>query len=146
MAEQNKVVVEAAAVSESSKALAVIKAAISGIKDLNLDERPSETGVSFFAGKDRLCKLLKTKRGVTLEINVSLPKKLSDLPEMDTISTQMANKKHLGTMKHLYRSNDSKMIKEIITEALLALKAKIDAKKAEESKEVKQEEQIKKEA
>lgn len=110
---------------ESEKAVKVIRELIAKSPDLKIIENESKTGFSYFAGKKRLCKLLKSKRGIRLELNVKLPKKFSDLPEMDNISKDLAHRKHLGTMKHLYRSSDDKQINAIMVEAIKAFKAEM---------------------
>jgi hypothetical protein len=119
---------------ESEKALQIIRKEVGKFKNLNLVEVGAATGFSYFAGKKRLCKILKTKRGVTLEINVKLSGEVKDLPGMETISVQQAHKKHLGTMKHYYRSTDAKQIQKIIAEALKQFKAEMEAGKKEEEK------------
>jgi hypothetical protein len=135
MTQNEKTVVVASQATESEKALKVIQDLVSKAKDLKLVEQEAKTGFSYFAGKKRLCKLLKTKRGVTLEINVKLPKELKDLAGLENISTAMAHKKHLGTMKHLFRSPDSKEIKKIMVEALKVFKAENQEEKKEEVQE-----------
>lgn len=125
---------------ESEKALKVIRDLVGKAKDLKLMEQEAKTGFSYFAGKKRLCKLLKTKRGVTLELNVKLSDKLSKLPEMENISVAQAHKKHLGTMKHLFRAADSKLVKDVITEALAVFAKEMAEEKAKE--EVKEEPKV----
>jgi hypothetical protein len=112
-------------VVESEKAVLIIRDLISKNTDLKLIENESKTGFSYFAGKKRLCKLLKTKRGIRLELNVQLPKKFSDLPEMENISKDLAHRKHLGTMKHLYKSSNDKEIAQIMVEAIKVFKAEM---------------------
>lgn len=112
-------------VVESEKAVLIIRDLISKNVDLKLIENESKTGFSYFAGKKRLCKLLKTKRGIRLELNVQLPKKFSDLPEMENISKDLAHRKHLGTMKHLYKSSNDKEIAQIMVEAIKVFKAEM---------------------
>lgn len=120
---------------EAEKAVKIIRDLISKAGDLKLIENESKTGFSYFAGKKRLCKLLKTKRGVRLEINVELPKKFAEMPEMENISKEMAHRKHLGTMRHLYRGSDSRHIKAIMMEALKVFKAELEAEQKEEQKQ-----------
>lgn len=126
---------------ESEKAALVIRDLVSKAPALKLVERESKTGFSYFAGKKRLCKLLKTKKGVRLELNVTLPKKFSDMPEVDNISLAQARDKHLGTMKHLYRGSDTRHIKSIMAEALKVFKveAATEHKTIEAKEEVKEE-------
>lgn len=118
---------------EAEKAVKVIRELISKTEDLQIKEHESKTGFSYFAGKKRLCKLLKTKRGIRLEINVELPDKFANMPEMENISYEKAHRLHLGTMKHLYRAADSRHIKSIIAEALKSFRKEIEIK--EKSKE-----------
>jgi len=125
-------------ISESDKSAAIINSLIAKNPTLKIVASDSKTGISFFSGKKRLCKLLKTKRGVTLEINVSLPKDFTkDMTEMESISATTAFKKHLGTMKHLYRGNDAKLIPSIMKEAIAIFKAEIEAAKTKETAEEK---------
>jgi hypothetical protein len=87
-------------------------------KGLKVVENNSKTGVSFFQGKNRLCKVLKTKRGLSIEINVSLPETLKKLDGMQTIPADVAHKKHLGTMKHMFHGIDASKVKLIMSEAI----------------------------
>ncbi len=124
--------------TETEKTFAAIKSLVAKNPGLKIVESESKTGYSFFSGKKRLCKLLKTKRGVTLEINVQLPQQFKDLAEMENISASTAFKKHLGTMKHLYRGSDAKLIPSIMKEAIAVFKAELEAaKKQEEAPEKK---------
>ena len=124
--------------TETEKSLKVIRELVSKNQDLKIIEAEAKTGFSYFAGKKRLCKLLNTKRGVSLEINVKLPKKFEEVVGMDNISAAMAHKKHLGTMKHHFKSQDSKLIKEIMTAAIEVFKKEVTVAKEEEAKEAKQ--------
>lgn len=120
--------------SESEKSITIINKLIDSNKSLKIVAADSKTGTSYFSGKKRLCKLIKTKRGVTLEINVVLPKEMKELSGMETISISTAHKKHLGTMKHLYRSEDSKQITNIMKAILEVFKQELEAaKKLEEA-------------
>jgi hypothetical protein len=125
-------------VSESYKSMKIINSLIAKNSGLKIVATESKTGISYFSGKKRLCKLLKTKRGVTLEINVSLPKQFKDLAEMETISATVAFKKHLGTMKHLYKPNDARMIGIIMKEAIAVFRSEIEAEKAKDQVQEKQ--------
>ena len=125
-------------VQESMKALGTIRTLIEGSKDLKIIENEASTGYSFFAGKKRLCKLLKTKRGISLELNVKLPASFSkDLEGMETISAAVAHKKHLGTMKHLYKSGTDTKVKEIMEQALQVFAQELKPKEEEKIKEAK---------
>lgn len=135
--EEKKVDLTKKELSESEKSMTIINGLIAKNQGLKIVASESKTGWSFFSGKKRLCKLLKTKRGVTLEINVSLPQQFKEMAEMENISATMAFKKHLGTMKHLYRANDSKMVSAIMKEAIAIFKAEMEAAKAQEQAEEK---------
>jgi len=119
--------------SEATKSMAVINTLVARNAGLKIVGSDSKTGTSFFSGKKRLCKLLKTKRGVTLEINVKLSKETAGIAGMESISAVLATKKHLGTMKHLYRANDAKQIAAIMKEAIVIFKAELEAEKAANS-------------
>ena len=110
--------------SEFEKALNEIESHVQINENLKIRKQDNASGNSFFSGKDRLCKLLKTKRGISLEINVTLPKELQDLPGMEHISIAIAHAKHLGTMKHHYRSSDSNSVKTIINAIIEIFKTK----------------------
>jgi hypothetical protein len=127
-------------ISESEKSMNIINGLVRKNPTLKIVPSESKTGWSFFSGKKRLCKLLKTKRGVTLEINVSLPEQFKTMADMENISATVAFKKHLGTMKHLYRANDAKQIQVIMAEAVAIFKKEIEAEKAKEVEEAKTEE------
>lgn len=132
--ETKKEVKKAPEKTEFEKSLEIIRTLAAKQKDLKLMEQEAKTGYSFFSGKNRLCKILKSKRGITLEVNVKLPEKFKEIPEIETITAAVAYKKHLGTMKHLYRGQDSKLVKEIITAAIEQMKLELVAKKEDEAK------------
>lgn len=89
---------------------------------------PGQTGTSFFQGKDRLCKVLKTKRGLRIEINVGLPDKIAKIDGMETIEPETAYLKHYGTVRHIYRGEDIPAIKMIMTEAVQIFKENMAVK------------------
>lgn len=125
-------------VVESEAALKIVRDLVSKKPELKLQESEAKTGFSYFAGKKRLCKVLKTKRGVRLEINVTLDKTTEDkILGLEKISAAMAHKKHLGTMKYMYRAGDHKEVKAIITAALKTFAT--EAKEAEVKEEPVQE-------
>lgn len=84
----------------------------------------NSTGITFMQGKQRLVKVVKTKRNLKLEINLKLSapmlKKLKELEtgEITEISKALAKQKHLGTMKYLYKDTNEKMVSEIIKDLL----------------------------
>jgi hypothetical protein len=88
----------------------------------------NKTGVTFMAGKQRLVKIVNTKKGLKLEINLELSKnlenKLNESGELMIISKAMAHQKHLGTMKYLYKSIDTTNL-EIAIKDLLKSYAKL---------------------
>ena len=86
------------------------------------------TGTSFFQGKRRLCKVMKGKRGLTLEINVNLPEEVEKEYSLEIISPAVAKAKHLGTMKYRARLVDMKLLNKLV-------KAMVDSFK-EESKAI----------
>lgn len=101
-------------------------------EDLKLVENEAKTGVSFFQGKDRLCKVIKSKRGLAIEINVSLPEDTASIEGLTTISKNEAHKKHLGTMRHIYRGSDAKDVKKIISVAVKVFQANMKLKGTEQ--------------
>lgn len=121
--------------NQSEKAVEVIRSLIKSVDGLKLKEHASKTGFSYFTGKKRFCKVLKTKKGAKVEINVVLPKKLSSIPEIETISLDKARKLHLGTMKHILKSNDEKLIKEVLSAAFKVFVKETQVEEAKPSKE-----------
>lgn len=94
------------------------------IKGTNFVPQENNTGVSFFEGKQRLVKIVKSKRGLKMEINLPLSKTMENKLEkgngiLKKISPQEAKEKHLGTMKYLYVDNSEKMVAEIIKDLLI---------------------------
>lgn len=83
----------------------------------------NSTGVSFFEGKQRLCKIVKTKKNLKLEINLELSntmiKKLNDSNGiLEKISPQQAKEKKLGTMKYCFKDTTDNLVKEIVIDML----------------------------
>lgn len=106
--------------SETIKTLTRIRNLI--LKDRAFVERANSTGWTYFKGATRLCKLVKSSKGIILEINTNLPKELHELPGMEFISRAKASEKHLGTMKFLYRSQSGEHVKKIIEASLASFK------------------------
>jgi hypothetical protein len=100
-------------------------------KDLHVVIASRTTGTSFFQGNDRLCKVLKTKRGLRIEINVDLPEELISLPGMVTIDAAEAYSKHYGTVRHIYKGESLQDIKSVMTEAVRIFKQNIATKQAQ---------------
>lgn len=84
------------------------------IKGTKIIAQEISTGTSYFQGKNRLCKVLKTKRGISLEINVILPKEIEEEFLLEKISAATAYKKHLGTMKYMAKLNDEKSLPKLL--------------------------------
>ena len=104
-----------------------------GIKGSKIVEAEGNTGWSFFEGKDRLGKVLKTKKGFVLEINVVLPETVEKQFVLQPLLASVAQKKHLGTMKyHPVRTIDDKEIPILIAEMIKAFKA-VQTSKAKEA-------------
>ena len=89
----------------------------------------SKTGYSYFQGKNRMIKVLKSKKAVKVEVNIQLGKdflesvKGDDKVIITDISIDLAKKKHLGTMKHLLQSNNPKALEKYILESINVFKA-----------------------
>lgn len=106
------------------------------IKGTKITERENKTGSSFFDGSKRFCKVVKTgKEAVYLELNVKLPEKYKKLDGMETFSPQEASKKHLGTLVHIFRGKDEKVIKEVINEAFNVFQAELTKKVEQANKD-----------
>ena len=81
----------------------------------------SKTGYSYFQGKNRMIKVLKSKKAVKVEVNIQLGKEFLESVKGDDkviitdISIDLAKKKHLGTMKHILQTNDVKSLEKYIT-------------------------------
>lgn len=97
-------------------------------QDLSVVSQSRTTGTSFFQGNDRLCKVLKTKRGLRIEINVSLPENVASIAGMETIAPETAYAKHYGTVRHIYKGESIQDIKEIMIEAISIFKKNIALK------------------
>jgi hypothetical protein len=82
----------------------------------------NKTGVTFMAGKQRLVKIVNTKKGLKLEINLALTKatetKLEQSGILQPISKAMAHQKHLGTMQYLYKATDITNLDLIVKDCL----------------------------
>ena len=120
--------------TEFEKSLKILRNTVTKNPELKLVEQEAKTGFSYFSGKTRLCKLLKTKRGVTLELNVKLPKKYDDTPGLQNITAAIAYKKHLGTMKHLYKGGDASLINSLIKAAIEELTLIVIPQETKEAK------------
>lgn len=101
---------------ESIKTLQIIRGIV--LQDKAFVERAIGTGYSYFKGNTRLCKLVHSSKSIVLEINTVLPKDLVELRGMEKISPARAQKKHLGTMKYMYRTYDAGGIDRIVKAAL----------------------------
>lgn len=123
-------------INEIDKAIKIINEQININQDLKIVETDNASGTSYFSGRTRLFKLVKSKRIISLEINVQLSKEFcKEITGMDDISKSTAHLKHMGTMKHHYRSTDSKEIARIISNIITEFKA-INTKKEETKKAI----------
>lgn len=84
------------------------------IKGTKIVANEISTGTSYFQGKNRLLKVLNTKKGITLEVNVVLPEEIEKEYNLEKISAAVAYKKHLGTMKYSIKLNDDKTLNKLI--------------------------------
>lgn len=108
--------------TEVEKGLEVISGLV---KDF--EQRKAETGFSYFKGKNRLCKVLNSKKGIRLELNVLVPEALEKKHIMTRITKEVAKAKHLGTMKYsVIALQDAGALKEVIEAALVAFKAEYE--------------------
>lgn len=105
-----------------------VTAAIKGTK---LVQQENSTGTSFFEGKKRLCKILKSKKSLSIEINVILDAETEKEYSLTRISAKVAHEKHLGTMKYMARIPDVKMLPKLLKTMVVAFKAEQIAEKAE---------------
>lgn len=100
------------------------------------EARSANTGISYFKGKNRLCKVLNSKKGVRIEVNVTVPKAVEAKFKMEPISIETAKKKHLGSMKYsVVTLDDSGVVKEFIGHLLSSFKATFEVA-AEPNKKV----------
>jgi hypothetical protein len=115
-------------------AFQIIKNEIHINPELKITETDNASGKSYFSGRTRLFKLLKTKRGVSLEINVQLPKEfLKEITGIEDISKATAHLKHMGTMKHHYRSSNSNEIIKIVSTVIATFKQNIKKEEIKKS-------------
>jgi hypothetical protein len=112
------------------QATALTRTAIKGTK---IVENEINTGISFFEGKKRLVKILKTKGNPSMEINVVLDKETEEKYGLTRISRKVAHEKHLGTMQYMAKINDIKLFPELIKKTVDAFKAEQLTEKAEKA-------------
>lgn len=111
---------------------------------LEIKPREAGSGVSYFKGKNRLCKINKTKKGIKLELNVEVPKAIENKFKMEKLTEKEAKDKHLGTMKYrAFSLQDTKELTEVIKAALAAYKSLYEPKVEEAKEEPKQSEEAK---
>lgn len=97
-------------VTEYEKGVELMKTVAKGF-----DPRSSQTGTSYFKGKERLCKVLNSKKGIRIEVNVFVPKAVEDKFKMVRLEEGVAKKKHLGTMKYpVIALDDTGSLKELV--------------------------------
>jgi hypothetical protein len=92
-------------------------------KGTNFVPQQNKTGVTFFEGKQRLVKIINSKKNLKLEINLELSKVMESKLEksngiLTKITPALAHEKHLGTMKYLFSDNTEKEVKNIVTDLL----------------------------
>ena len=100
------------------------------IKETKIVESEISTGTSFFEGKKRLCKVLKSKKSLAIEINVTLDKATELKFGLTKISYATAKAKHLGTMKYLANLTDTKEMAILVKAMVAAFKVEQAAEKA----------------
>ncbi len=111
------------------QAIEIVRAAIKGTKIVDSEV---STGYSFFEGKKRLVKILKSKGAVSIEINVALDKATEEKFGLNKISRKTAHEKHLGTMQYMAKIGEIKTLPELMKAAVEAFKAEQIAAKAEQ--------------
>lgn len=94
------------------------EAVAKSIKGTKIIGQTISTGTSYFEGKTRLLKVLNTKKGISLEVNVILSKEIEEEYSLEKISYATAYKKHLGTMKYMVKLNDDKNLLKLIKAAV----------------------------
>ena len=104
-------------------------------KGTKIVPQEAKTGISYFQGKNRLCKVLNTKKGISMEVNITLSKEIEKEFGLERISAATAYKKHLGTMKYMVRLNDEKSLPKLL-KLMVAEFIKVNTK-VEEDKEAK---------
>jgi hypothetical protein len=99
-------------------------------KGTKIVESEISTGTSFFEGKKRLCKVLKSKKSLAIEVNVTLDKATEEKFNLTKISYATAKAKHLGTMKYLVNLVETKDMALLVKAMVIAFKAEQVAEKA----------------
>ncbi len=100
------------------------------IKGTKIVEQEGSTGISFFEGKKRLAKILKSKNSLSIEINVTLDTETEKEYGLTKISAKVAHEKHLGTMKYMAKIPDAKLVPKLLKIMVDAFKAEQIAEKA----------------
>jgi hypothetical protein len=104
-------------------AVELIRKAVVGTK---IVEQANNTGTSFFQGKKRLGKVLNSKKGLSLEINVNLPKKVEEEFGLTFIPAAVAHAKHLGTMKYHHKAIEVNKLPQLVKAMMEAFKAEVE--------------------
>jgi hypothetical protein len=99
---------------------------IKGIVPTTVTTNPAQTGMTYFLNpKQRLCKVVLTKKALRLECNIELTDKLIKKLEknktvltVEIITKEVAKKKKYGTMKNLITAIDTSIVKEVIEDML----------------------------
>ena len=87
---------------------------ITKTKTSKLVSQELSTGISYFEGKTRIAKILKTKKSSKIEINIELPKIIETEFNLNKIKAAEAYKKHHGTMKYMATINTEKELKKLL--------------------------------
>ena len=72
------------------------------------------SGKSFFEGKKRLCKILRSKKGFSVEINVRFSKEVEKEFGLRFIMLEERKVKKLGSMKYMFSSNKLEDVERIL--------------------------------
>ena len=111
-----------------------IEAVTTASKTTKIVSSEISTGTSFFEGKKRLCKVLKSKKSIAIEINVVLDKATETKYNLNRISLATARSKHLGTMKYMANIPNVNDIAALVKAMVTSFKAEQAAEKAEHNK------------
>jgi hypothetical protein len=70
------------------------------IKKSKIVEVVNNSGFSYFMGKERMLKILKNKKSVSLEINVILDSEIEKKYNLELFSKEYCKLRHMGSMKY----------------------------------------------
>jgi len=97
------------------------------------------SGKSYFEGKKRLCKILKSKKGYSVEINVRFDKVIEKEFGLRFIMLEERKVKKLGSMKYFYSSNKLEDVKKILKLMVIRFKEELIEEKGKKELEEKDE-------